>query len=136
MSETLQFELVTPERLAVSTKVEMVEVPGEMGDFGVLPGHAPFMSIIRPGVVSVHESAEKTTCYFIPAGYAEVNPTSCTVLAEHIQNLDDISLAEAQKRAKDAELDLRDASEDDREQAEKALMVAEALEYAVQTYKQ
>ena len=82
MTETLQFELVTPERLAVSEAVAMVEVPGEAGDFGVLPGHAPVLSMIRPGIIAVHGHDNATTRYFVPAGYAEVNPDGCIVLAE------------------------------------------------------
>lgn len=87
MAETLQFELVTPEHLAVSEAVAMVEVPGEMGDFGVLPGHAPFFSMIRAGVVTVHGNADASTRYFVPSGYAEVNPDGCTLLVEHARDM-------------------------------------------------
>ena len=132
MSDTLQFELVTPERLALSEQVAMVEVPGEMGDFGVLPGHAPFMSMIRPGVVKVHASDDSTARYFIPAGYAEVNPEGCIVLAEHVQNLADVSAADAEDGLKKAELDVAEAADDaEKAKAEKALLVAQALVEAV-----
>ena len=128
MSDTLQFELVTPEKLAVSKAVAMVEVPGEMGDFGVLPGHAPFMSIIRPGVISVHEAGDSKTCYFVPAGYAEVNPDGCIVLAEHIRDMADVTVEQAEKELEIAKLDFEEAKEDaDKKLAAKAYDVAQVF---------
>ncbi len=56
MADTVEFELVSPEKLLLSKAVEMVVVPGAEGDFGVLPRHAPFISAIRPGVIDVYES--------------------------------------------------------------------------------
>ena len=53
MAEQIEFELVSPERLLLARPVEMVVVPGAEGDFGALPGHAPFVSILRPGVIAV-----------------------------------------------------------------------------------
>ena len=53
MADTVEFELVSPERLLLSVPVEMVVVPGSEGDFGVLPGHAPMISTVRPGVISI-----------------------------------------------------------------------------------
>ena len=55
MAELLDFELVSPERRLARAKVAMVVVPGAEGDFGVLPGHAPMMSTIRPGAIAIHE---------------------------------------------------------------------------------
>lgn len=133
MADTFQFELVTPERLAVSAEVEMVEVPGELGDFGVLAGHAPFMSMIRPGVVTVHQTGAEPAYYFIPSGYAEVNTESCTVLAEHVRFLSEVNAEEAAKELELAQLALRDSKPEMREKAERAVMVAEALLYAVNT---
>ena len=81
----LRFELVTPERLVRSEEVHMVVVPGTDGDFGVLEGHAPFMSTIRDGELAVFRTAgaapETVT---ISGGFAEVNARGLTVLAERI----------------------------------------------------
>lgn len=134
MAETFKFELVTPEKLAFSAPVEMVEVPGELGDFGVLAGHAPFMSIIRPGVVTVHLADGNLSHYFIPAGYAEVNTESCTVLAEHIRDLSEVSLDEAEKEFDAAMIAMRDSKPEHREKAEKVVITAEAFLYAVSTH--
>ena len=82
MADRVQFELVTPERLIVSTEVEMVVVPGSEGNFGVLPGHAPFISTLRPGTVDLYESRAITERIFVVGGIAEVTPERCTVLAD------------------------------------------------------
>jgi F-type H+-transporting ATPase subunit epsilon len=82
MADRVQFELVTPERLIVSTEVEMVVVPGTEGNFGVLPGHAPLISTIRPGTIDIYEGRAITERIFVVGGIAEVIPERCTVLAD------------------------------------------------------
>ncbi len=79
----LRFELVTPERLVRSDEVHMVVVPGTDGDFGVLEGHAPFMSTIRNGDLAIYRSAGgEPERIAIEGGFAEVNERGLTVLAE------------------------------------------------------
>jgi F-type H+-transporting ATPase subunit epsilon len=81
--DRVQFELVTPERLVLSTAVEMVVVPGTEGNFGVLPGHAPLISTIRPGMIEIYETRPYVSeRVFVVSGIAEVTPERCTVLAE------------------------------------------------------
>jgi F-type H+-transporting ATPase subunit epsilon len=82
MPDRVQFELVTPERLLLSEMVEMVVVPGTEGNFGVLPGHAPLISSIRPGTIDVYEGQTVTRRIFVVSGIAEVTPERCTVLAD------------------------------------------------------
>ncbi len=82
MADLVQFELVSPERLIRSEMVEMVVVPGTEGNFGVLPGHAPLISTIRPGTIDVYEGRAVKERFFIAGGIAEVTPERCTVLAE------------------------------------------------------
>src|SRR4029077_19594885 len=82
MADRVQFELVTPERLIISTMVEMVVVPGSEGNFGVLPGHAPLISTIRPGTVDIYEGRTVSERIFVVGGIAEVTPERCTVLAD------------------------------------------------------
>jgi F-type H+-transporting ATPase subunit epsilon len=81
----LHFELVTPEKQIASREVHMVVVPGEEGDFGVLVGHAPMMSTIRDGELSIYADAnsapEKLS---IRGGFAEVNDKGLTILAESV----------------------------------------------------
>jgi len=82
MADRIQFELVTPERLIVSSEVEMVVVPGTEGNFGVLPGHAPLISTIRPGTIDIYEGRAIAERIFVVGGIAEVTPERCTVLAD------------------------------------------------------
>jgi F-type H+-transporting ATPase subunit epsilon len=80
----LHFELVTPERLVRSEDVHMVVVPGSEGDFGVLEGHAPFMSTIRNGELAIYRNGMtgEPERIAIEGGFAEVNDRGLTVLAE------------------------------------------------------
>jgi F-type H+-transporting ATPase subunit epsilon len=82
----LHFELVTPARLVRSEDVYMVVVPGAEGEFGVLEGHAPFMSTVRDGAIKVYrtEGAAPEEIQ-VQGGFAEVGATGLTVLAEHVE---------------------------------------------------
>ncbi len=101
----VQFELVSPEQLLVSEDVEMVVVPGSEGDFGVLPGHSPMISTVRPGVIHVFASGAVSSRIFVAGGFAEVTGSRCTVLAEEALPVDDIDRAAV-------ETDLKNAVED------------------------
>ena len=81
MADTLQFELVAPERLIFSGDVEMVVVPGAEGDFGVLPGHSLLLSTLRPGVIEIYENEKPKDRYVVAEGFAEVTGERCTVLS-------------------------------------------------------
>ncbi len=72
MANAVQFELVSPERLVISAEVDMVVVPGAEGDFGVLPGHAPLISNVRPGVISIYNDRAIEARVFVAGGFAEV----------------------------------------------------------------
>ncbi len=82
----LHFELVTPAKLVRSEEVHMVVVPGTEGEFGVLEGHAPFMSTIRDGAVQIFKSEGATPEMIeVRGGFAEVSEKGLTVLAEHVE---------------------------------------------------
>ena len=134
MAEQVQFELVSPERLLVSRPVEMVVVPGVEGDFGVLPGHAPLISEVRPGVIAVFEDGKVDERIFVAGGFAEVTGDRCTVLAEQALPINEIDRALAESDLKDAREDLDDAKSDpERIAAEAAIAVAEAKIAALET---
>jgi F-type H+-transporting ATPase subunit epsilon len=99
MADRIRFELVSPERLILSTEVEMVVVPGTEGNFGVLPGHAPLISTIRPGTIDIYEGGAVTERIFVVGGIAEVTPERCTVLADEAMAPDSLD-----RVALDAEL--------------------------------
>ena len=127
--ETFHFELVSPDSLVKDTSAEMVIVPGMDGDFGVLPGHSPMMSTIRPGIVEVFESeAGDAERLFVKGGLAQVTPTGLTILAEETIHLSDVDLDDLAKNLTAAR-DTLDAAEDDvdRNRAERELLWMEAL---------
>jgi F-type H+-transporting ATPase subunit epsilon len=79
----LHFELVTPERLVRKGEVHMVVVPGVEGEFGVMAGHAPFMTTLRDGELKIYKTAGATPeCITVSGGFAEVGDKGLTVLAE------------------------------------------------------
>jgi len=82
MAEKLHFSLVAPERLVFAGEVDRVDAPGAEGDIGVLAGHAPFMTALREGVVTVHDGAT-TRAFQVHGGFADVNAQGLTILAEH-----------------------------------------------------
>lgn len=130
MADRVEFELVSPAKLLVSEAVEMVVVPGEEGDFGVLPGHAPVISQVRPGVIDIHEDGQVSRRIFVAGGFAEVTQERCTVLAEEAYPLEDIDVAQAEERLAAART-AADDSENGDERAGRArareLRIAEAL---------
>ncbi len=115
MPDKLAFELVAPDRLVMSTEADMVVVPGQDGDFGVLIDHAPVISTIRPGVVEVHGAAEggDTTRIFVRGGFADVTPKGLTVLAEQAIPLAELDREELERQVSDLEEDVTDATDNE-----------------------
>ena len=96
----LHFELVSPEKLVFSGEVEQVDVPGAEGDFGVLAGHAPFVTTLRPGILTVH-GAGAAQRIVVLGGFAEVSAQGLTVLAdvaEAVEGIDRNMIAERIKK--------------------------------------
>lgn len=81
MAGKLQFSLVSPERELFSGEVDQVDAPGSEGDFGVLPGHAPFMTALREGQLRLYRNGQVTT-FEVRGGFADVTLAGLTVLAE------------------------------------------------------
>jgi F-type H+-transporting ATPase subunit epsilon len=102
MADKVKFELVSPEKLLLSEDVAMVVVPGGEGNFGVLPGHALFISTVRPGVIDVYGQDQRavTQRLFVSGGFAEVTPERCTVLADEAVKLAEIDRAAVEAEAK------------------------------------
>lgn len=133
MADKVQFELVSPERLLISQPVDMVVVPGSEGDFGVLPGHAPFISTVRPGVIEVYEGNTVTERIFVAGGFAEVTGERCTVLAEQAAPLTDVNRAEVEGELRSLNEELAAARDDNERSAIAArIEVAEAKLAAAQ----
>ncbi len=123
MADTLELELVSPESLLMTQAVEMVVIPGEEGDFGVLPGHAPLISTIRPGTLAVFEGGSVAQRFFLAGGFAEVTTERCTILAEGAIRLEDIDRAALEQELRDLR---EDAGVADDEATVALLKIAEA----------
>lgn len=89
---TLHFELVSPEKLLFSGEVDQVDLPGAEGDFGVLAGHAPVVTTLRPGILTVHAAGGEQKIVVL-GGFAEVSESGLTVLADIAELVADIDRA-------------------------------------------
>jgi len=85
MAEKLHFSLVSPERELFAGEVDQVDAPGSEGDFGVLAGHAPFMTALREGFVTIHDG-DGLHRFEVRGGFADVTPSGLTILAEHARD--------------------------------------------------
>lgn len=135
MSVSFQFNLVSPEKLLLSKPVAMVTVPGGEGDYGVLPGHAPLITTIRPGVIDVYSQEETviTDRIFVAGGFAEVTAERCTVLAEGatpVAELDRVRIEEHLQRLMQ-ELSHNHQAEAGHEALEKQIAIAQAQMQAI-----
>lgn len=128
MAETVQVELVTPEKALFSGGADMVEAPGVEGDFGVLPKHSPFVSLLRPGTVRIHNGSEIKEI-FVTSGLAQVDTEKCVILAEQVHDMATMQLAEAEKLLKEANKHLARCQKDgiDTESAAKQVKACEVL---------
>ena len=110
MADTFKFELVSPERLVMTAEVEAVQVPGTDGDMTVMAHHAPLMTTLRPGVVTVTGGGGRRI--FVRGGFAEVGAEGLTILAEQAIPLEELDRSRIEAEIKDAEEDLADAETD------------------------
>jgi len=100
----IELEIVSPEKLILSRKVDMVVVPGAEGDIGVLPRHSPMITAVRPGSIVIFEKGEVSDRFFIAGGFSEISENRCTVLAEEampIAELDKTSAMQALNAARE-----------------------------------
>lgn len=112
MADRIAFDLVSPERLLLSEEAEMVTVPGTEGDFGVLAGHMPVISTLRPGVIDVQGGTEGNARFFVLGGFVEVNPLRITVLAEEAIPMEQVDSGLLDQRIRNAEEDVQLAKTD------------------------
>jgi F-type H+-transporting ATPase subunit epsilon len=117
MADTMQFDLVTPERKLASAQVREVRIPGADGDLTAMPDHSPLITTLRPGVLSV-VSAEGTASYAVTGGFAEVSAAGASVLAERAMPVSEVTgavadalIAEAAQAAASAKADAKDTAD-------------------------
>lgn len=126
MADTMQFDLVSPERKLASVDATSVQIPGMEGDLTAMPNHAPFLTTLRPGIVRVMTGSE-TSEYVVTGGFAEVSPTNATILAEEAVARADVSSEMIARLLAEAEAALADAPEDGRRAAAQRLRDVGAL---------
>jgi F-type H+-transporting ATPase subunit epsilon len=132
MAQSFKFELVSPERLLVSEDVESVVIPGAEGEMTVMAEHAPVMTTVKPGVVTVKPASGSEERYVVFGGFADILPSGCTLLAESATHVNDIDRDEIQRRIQEAKEDVADAKDDEtRTKAEAFLHQLTTLEGAI-----
>ncbi len=107
------FELVSPERLLFTGEVESVVVPGSEGELTVLKDHAPLMTTLKPGIVTVNETGGRSQRLFVRGGFADVAPTGLTILAESSVPVEQLDAAKLDAEIRDAQSDIDAASSDE-----------------------
>ena len=107
----LHFEFVSPETVLFSGDVDQVDLPGSEGDLGVLPGHAPMVTLLRPGIVTIMREGRREPVVVV-GGFAEMGPGGLTVLADRAGTREDFDLESLADDVKDAEEDLADCKDD------------------------
>ena len=113
MADTLQFELVSPERMLASTEAEAVTIPGQLGDLTAMADHAPFLTTLRPGYVSI--TGAEAARYFVTGGFAEISDNTVSVLAEEAVTAEEVSAAWLDERIEVARQAVADAGDDRRQ---------------------
>jgi len=109
---TFHFDLVSPEKLLFSGEVNQVDVPGAEGDFGVLAGHAPLVTTLRPGILVIHGGGGGAQRIVVHGGFAEVGANGLTVLADMAVPEEEFDHAVLAGEIKDTEEDVADTRDD------------------------
>ncbi len=132
---TVYVELISPEKVIYAMDANSVVVPGSEGEFGVLPGHAPFISAIKPGVVRVEKPGGQIEKVFVTAGFAEVHNTKCRLLVDKAEMLQDINRADVEKNILEStEILTYTTDEQEKIKAAKELTLAQAKIQALDSF--
>ncbi|HEX2017836.1 MAG TPA: F0F1 ATP synthase subunit epsilon [Aurantimonas sp.] len=131
MAQSFKFELVSPERLLISEQVETVVIPATEGEMTVMGNHAPVMTTVKPGVVTIARADGKTDRYVVFGGFADILPESCTLLAESATHVDEINRDDLERRIQEAREDLEAAEPHGRNKAEEYLGQLTTLQGAI-----
>jgi F-type H+-transporting ATPase subunit epsilon len=108
---SLHFEFVSPERVLFSGDVDQVDLPGAEGDMGIFARHAPLVTALRPGIVTIYNGGTREPVVVI-GGFAEVSPAGLTILADRAMPRDDYDTELLASEIRDTEEDVADATEE------------------------
>ena len=127
MMDSLHFSLISPERVLIDCPASMVVIPGVEGEFGILPNHAPLMTLLGPGVVTIYQNDEIFTKIFVDGGFAEVTPEKCVALVTAGTPLDSLNKTSLEMEIQNL-LDNRTSSvtPEERQKADRRLAIARA----------
>ncbi len=120
MEKNLKLEVITPYGLVISDEVDEITASGSEGEFGVLPGHVPFITTLKIGMLS-YKKGNTTKYVFVNWGYAEVGPDKVVILADSAEKAEDIDVERAKAAMKRAEERLKKIEEFDYARATSAL---------------
>ncbi|MBI4746517.1 MAG: F0F1 ATP synthase subunit epsilon [Deltaproteobacteria bacterium] len=126
MAETILLEIVTPDRLVLSEEVDEVTAPGSEGEFGVLPGHTPFLTTLKVGELTYRKGKE-VHHMAVSWGYAEVTPKKVTILAEAAEIAAEIDIERAKAAMEKAEKELKKLSKEDKDYLIEAARLEKSL---------
>jgi F-type H+-transporting ATPase subunit epsilon len=126
----LHFEFVSPERVLFSGDVDQVDLPGAEGDMGILAGHAPLVTALRPGIVTIFNGGARERVVVV-GGFAEVSPAGLTILADRAVPREDYDTVVLAEEIKDTEEDVADAEEAERDRLVRRLDQLKSLQAAL-----
>lgn len=120
MTDKLRLDIVTPHGLTFSGEVEEITATGTEGEFNVFPGHAPFITLLRTGMLS-YRNGNEMGYVFVSSGYADIGPEKVTILADSAERAEDIDLERAKAAMQRAEERLKQAEKTDFARTQSAL---------------
>ena len=112
MVEKINFDLVSPDKVLFSQEVELATLPGGEGDYGVMYGHQPIITTLRPGLIEIEDGEKKVLTFYVDGGFAEVTNQKCSVLADDAVSLVDFKKEDIQERIKIAENNIQNLDND------------------------
>lgn len=127
MADNIHLEVVTPEKSVVSEEAQIVMAPGELGEFGVLSGHTPFMTALKVGAVRFEDAGGAERFVFVSGGFAEALPDRVTILADSAERRSDIDLERAKAAMERAENRLATTGDEEIDYARARAALARAI---------
>ncbi|HSE63513.1 MAG TPA: ATP synthase F1 subunit epsilon [Thermoanaerobaculia bacterium] len=121
----LKLQVVTPTRTVVATEADSVELPGELGYLGILPGHTPLITVLKTGVLTYRAGADERSVA-ISAGFAEIANDMVTVLADQAEEPGEVDVSAAERERSKAEEELKTAGRESLDEVRSRLALAEA----------
>ncbi|MEM1273125.1 MAG: F0F1 ATP synthase subunit epsilon [Pseudomonadota bacterium] len=131
MADVMQFDLVSPERRLASIEAKAVQIPGSDGDMTAMPDHAPMITTLRPGILTVEAATGETTSYVVTGGFADVAGPSTTVLAERAMPVANVTAEIADELIAEARAAQDAASDANSDAAAKLVADMEALKVQI-----